>query len=128
MRRTEGGSLPLESIPAILLVLLTGVGVMQVVLTLYGANMLRASAHEAARAAVARHSTGTDARRAAIDLVRAAAGGIVDGLRVRIAIDERTTHRLVRVHVSGKLVAPGPIPVAVPITATATASKEWGPL
>ena len=128
MRGEERGSLPLESIPAILLVLLTGVGVVQVALTLHAANVVRASAHEAARAAVGFHSTETDARRAALDLVRGAAGGIVDGLRVRVAIEERATDLLVRVQVSGKLQAVGPIPVALPVAATSTASKERAPL
>lgn len=128
MREGESGSLPLESIPVLLLVLLAGLATAQLAVTLYGANVLRASAHEAARALIEHRSVPAEARRTALDLVRHGAGGVVDDLDVDISRRDGAVAVVVRVRVTGELEAVGPIPISLPVSAAATVTKERVPL
>lgn len=128
MTGAERGSLPLETIPALLLVLLAGLATVQLALALYGANILRASAHEAARAVIEHRSEPAVARGTALDLVRRSAGGVLDDLDVDVSRRNAGTAVVVRVLVTAKLGAVGPIPIRLPMSAVATATKEGAPL
>lgn len=124
----ERGSLPLESIPVLLLVLVAGLATAQLAVALYGANILRASAHEAARALIEHRSVPADARGSALDLVRRSAGGVVNDLDIDISRRDGGVAVVVRVRVTGKLEAVGPIPISLPVSAAATVTKERVPL
>lgn len=122
----ERGSLPLESIPVLLLVLVAGLATAQLAVALYGTNILRASAHEAARALIEHRSVPTEARRIALDLVRHSAGGVVNDLDIDISRRSGGVAVVVRVRVTGEIEAVGPIPL--PVSAAATVTKERVPL
>jgi TadE-like protein len=104
--------------------LLLALGVMEVALALYARNVVAASAHEGARAAVELGRTPADAVSVATHTVRAAAGGLVDDLEVgaRFAVVQRRV--VVRVEVSGILRPFGPVPLPIPVAVGATASRD----
>lgn len=122
--RAERGTLVLQSIPAIVLVLVAGLGTVQAALVLYGSNVVRASAHEAARSAIELGATRSEARHVSAAIVERSAGRIVDDLEVAIAMERRGDHRVVTVVVTGHVGAVGPIPVTIPVRAGSTAIKE----
>jgi hypothetical protein len=104
--------------------LLLTLGVIEVALVLYGRNVLMASAHEGARAAVELGTTRGDATRIATETVRRAARGLVDDLGVGVVLDDNAGRFEARVRVSGALEALGPVPVRIPVSVVARASRS----
>jgi Flp pilus assembly protein TadG len=118
--RDERGSAPLESIFAIVMLVVLTLGAVQVAFALYARNVVMSAAHEGARAVVERGAISEDAQAVAFAVVERSAGGLVDGLRV----DVTTSGSAVRVHVRATTAPFGPVPVALPLGATATSFRE----
>jgi hypothetical protein len=113
-----------ESVFAIVLLLMLTLGVVQVVLVLYGRNVVIAAAHEAARSAIELSRTPQEGRDVAIGTMRRAAGDLLHGMKVRVGTREEGQRYVVTVDVSGTIRTVGPVPVPVPISASATAVRE----
>lgn len=122
--RSEKGGAPIEATFAIVLLMLLALGVIQVGLVLYARNVVAASAHEGARAAIERGTSRSDAAAIAQDVVRRASGSLVDDLDVQVGADERGDELIVVVRVSGVVTDLGPIPFPVPLSSTATAATD----
>lgn len=116
----ERGSAPLESVFAIVMLVVLTLGAIQVAFALYARNVVASAAHEGARAIVERGAVEGDARALAAYVVERSAGGLVDDLSVDVA----TSERAVRVHVRAVTASFGPVPVTVPLRATATSFVE----
>jgi Flp pilus assembly protein TadG len=123
-RRCERGSAAVESLFAMVVLILLVTGVIQVALALYARNVVDASAHEGARAAIERGRSPQEASHIARDTVASAAGGLVDGLRVDVASQTRGEQTLVVVRVNGRIRPFGPVPVTMPVSSMATAARE----
>ena len=121
--RHERGSAPIEATFALLLLLFLVLGAIEVAFALYGRNVVLASAHEGARAAVELGRTEAEAVVLARDTVDRAAGGVVDRLSVDVSV-ARADVMIVEVQVRGVVDAWGPIPFPLPVTANATATRE----
>lgn len=122
----QRGSAPVESIFAIVFLMLFTLGILQLALVLYGRNVVIASAHEGARAAVERGRSAEDAIVVAQRTVRSAAGGLVDDLRIDVESAQTGNESLLRVRLTGKLRVLGPLSLPIPVEATATSIKEGG--
>lgn len=118
--RDERGSAPLESVFAIVILIVLTLGAVQVAFTLYARNVIMSAAHEGARAVVERGAVAEDAQAVAASVVERSAGGLVDGLSVYVA----TSRSMVRVHVRATTAPFGPVPVTLPLRATATTFVE----
>lgn len=116
----ERGSAPLESIFAIVMLVVLTLGAVQVAFALYARNVVMSAAHEGARAVVERGAVAEDAQAVAFSVVERSAGGLVDGLSVDVSASGST----VRVHVRATTAAFGPVPVTLPLGATATSFRE----
>jgi len=123
-RVDERGSAPLESIFAIVFLCLLVLGVIQVSFALYARNVVAASAHEGARAAVERGVELRDASAIADTTVRRAAGGLVEDLHVAVATRKGTEEAAVSVEVAGMLRVFGPVPIRIPLRSSATATAR----
>ena len=123
----ERGSAPVESILAVVLLLILTLGAMEVVFALYGRNVLLSSAHEGARAAIELGRDPDDAVAIAERTVRLSAGGMVDRLDVSVGVGEEGDRSLVVVRVTGLVEPWGPVPLPVPVSARATASRAHVP-
>jgi hypothetical protein len=117
------GSAPLESIFAVLFLLLLSLGVIQVTLALYGRNVVISSAHEGARAAIEFNGDPGQAALAATQTVRRATGRLVDHLTVAVSMERRGEDTVVRVELHGVLRTMGPVSVPLPVTARATSTR-----
>lgn len=126
MLDAQRGSAPVESIFAIVFLMLFTLGILQLALVLYGRNVVIASAHEGARAAVERGRSAEDAIVVAQRTVRSAAGGLVDDLRIDVESAQTGNESLLRVRLTGKLRVLGPLSLPIPVEATATSIKEGG--
>jgi Flp pilus assembly protein TadG len=122
--RDPRGSVAVESIFAIVLLLMLTLGVVQIVLVLYGRNVVIAAAHEAARAAIELGRTPEEGRDVAIMTMHRAAGGLLKGMNVRVGAGLKGARYVVTVDVAGTMRTLGPVPVPVPISASATAVRE----
>jgi hypothetical protein len=120
---SEEGAAPLEAIFAIVFLLLLSLGVVQVALALYGRNVAISSVHEAARAAIELGRNPDEGAAIAQRTVERAAGGLVDDLRLAVVIEDLGGEEIVRVRLTGRLSAPGPIPVPLPLDVVATAVR-----
>ncbi len=120
----ERGSAPIESIFAIVMLLILTLGALQVAFALYARNVLTSAAHEGVRALVERGAVDADGQSVATAVVRRGAGGLVDDLRVGVTSAERGPRTVVTVHVRGRTARFGPVPVTLPLTATATSVAE----
>jgi TadE-like protein len=120
----NNGSAPLESIFAMLVVLVLALGLMQVAFILYGRNVVISSAHEGARAAVELGRDSADAVGVAIRTVEDSAGGLVDDMSVDVMIHGTGENAVLTVHVTADLKSFGPLPVSVPVDTSASASLE----
>lgn len=116
----ERGSAPVETIGAIVMLVVLTLGAVQVAFALYARNVVMSAAHEGARAVVERGPVAGDAEEVAASVVTRSAGGLVDDL----AVDVRATGTTVTVNVRATAAAFGPVPVAVPLTASATSFVE----
>lgn len=124
MLRSETGNAPLQSVFAIALFMLLAMGVVEVALVLYGRNIISASAHEGARAAIELGSDPQHATVVATSTVEKSAGRLLKDVEVAVAIEEFDGRSLAVVEVTGRLDAPGPIPFAPSVSARATVTRE----
>jgi hypothetical protein len=122
--RRERGSAAVESLFAIVVLFLMVTGVIQIALGLYARNVVAASAHEGARAAIERGRTIEEALAIARGTVKSAAGRLVDGLRVDVASQSVGERQLVVVSVVGRVRPIGPVPVTMHLSTRATATRE----
>ena len=126
LKESESGSAPLETIFAMVLLVLLVLGAIQVSLVLYARNVLASAAHEGARSAIESGRDPATADRIATSVVHRSAGGLVDELDVSTMVDERGGSEIVLVRVTGTVGSLGPIPVSVPFSTTARASRSTG--
>lgn len=124
MLKDEDGGAIVEAVGGMLLLVLLALGIVQVALVLYARNVMIASAHEGARAAVERGADPRDAGAVAAGVVRAATGRLVRDLRVRTKVARGRVSSTVTVSVTGIIHAPGPLPIPVRIAARGTASAS----
>lgn len=120
----ERGSAPLESVFAIVMLVVLTLGALQVAFALYARNVLASAAHEGVRAVVERGSVEDDARAVAAAVVERAAGGLVDDLRVDVTSVAQGARTITTVHVRGSTAPFGPVPVTLPLRATARSVSE----
>ncbi|MGH2828331.1 MAG: TadE/TadG family type IV pilus assembly protein [Actinomycetota bacterium] len=123
MTRRERGSAPLESIFAIAFLMALALGISQLALTLYGRNVVIASAHEGARAATELGRDVNEAEIIARRTTRSAAGSLVEDLEVIVNTQPDGDDLLVTVRLSGQLASIGPVPLALPIEVLATSVR-----
>lgn len=121
LRGSEKGAAPVEATFAIVLLMLLALGVIQVALVLYARNVVAASAHEGARAAIERGTSQDDAAVIAREVVRSATGTLVDDLAVDVDARRRGDELTVVVRVSGVVTDLGPLPIPIPLSSLATA-------
>ena len=110
-----------------ILLLLLMLGVIQVGLALYARNVVIASAHEGARAAVEREASGGDAEEVAITTVQQSAGGLVRNLNVDVDTSRSRGLTNLTVRVTGTVGSLGPVPIPIPVSVQATASRPDHP-
>lgn len=127
MLNREMGSAPVESIFAVILLMVLALGTIQVGLALYGRNVVSSAAHEAARAGIELGTTRSEAESIAASMVKTAGGRLVRGLEVRVDAQEDERVRTVRVRIVGTIDVIGPLPLPVPVDARASATTE-GPV
>ncbi|MEA2446535.1 MAG: hypothetical protein QOK47_172 [Actinomycetota bacterium] len=125
--RSAQGSAPVETVFALTFVLLLVLGVIEVAFALYGRNVVMASAHEGARAAVEYGRSSEEAEAIARDTVRRAAGSLVDDLQVSVSIGDQLGVSTVQVRVQGTVDAFGPVPFPMSVDSVATAAREGLP-
>jgi Flp pilus assembly protein TadG len=123
----QRGSAAVETVFALAILLFLVLGTVQVAFALYGRNVMAASAHEGARAAIELGRSPADAIVVARRTVARSAGGLVEGLRVGVAIQRTGAGSLVRVRVRGWLKALGPVPLSLPVDAVATSTRNTAP-
>lgn len=99
-------------------------GVVQVVLVLYGRNVVISAAHEAARAAIELGRTPKEGRDVAITTMSRAAGRLLQDMSVHVGAGTEGARYVVTVDVAGTIQTLGPVPIPVPISASATAVRE----
>ncbi|MGH2753673.1 MAG: TadE/TadG family type IV pilus assembly protein [Actinomycetota bacterium] len=121
--RNDRGSALVETVFAIVLLLVLVLGVVEVVFALYARNVVASSAHEGARAAIELGSDPASAEDVVRDVVERSAGGLVRRLDVATSIVRTDKSRTIRVLVRGSLVPFGPVPLSIPFSTTARASR-----
>ena len=102
-------------------------GVIEVAFALYGRNVIVASAHEGARAAIEFDRAPEDAARVARETVARATGSLVDDLDVDVEVEDVGDRSVVHVRVSGRLRGWGPVPLPLIVSGNATVSREMVP-
>jgi len=107
----ERGAAPLEAIFAIVFLMVLAMGIAQLALTLYGRNVVIASAHEGARAATELGRDVGEAEDIARRTVRSAAGSLVENMDIVVTTTTAGDDTIVRVRLTGRLAAIGPVPV-----------------
>jgi Flp pilus assembly protein TadG len=122
--RDERGSAVIESIFAIVVLLVLALGAIQVALTLYARNVVQAAVHDGSRALVEIGNHGGRADAIVREVVGRSAGALVDDLRVETSIERTPDRLLVHVRAGGVLTAPGPIPIDLPITVDSSSGRE----
>ena len=122
--RWEAGNAPVQAIFAITFFMILAMGVVQVVMLLYARNMVAASAHEGARAAVELGRNPHLADEIARATIRDSTGELIDDAVVDVTVQARGGRSLVVVDVSGRLSYPGLLPFSPSLTARSSASKE----
>jgi Flp pilus assembly protein TadG len=125
--RQQTGSAPVETVFALAILLFLVLGTVQVAFALYGRNVVAASAHEGARAAIELGRNPADAIGVARRTVFRSAGGLVEGLRVGVRVDRAGAASFVRVRVTGRLKALGPAPLPLPVDTVATSTRHTAP-
>jgi Flp pilus assembly protein TadG len=123
----ERGSAPVESTLAFVFILVLVLGVIEVGFSLYGRNVVLASAHEGARAAVEFGRSPEEAAAIAEQTVRRSAGSLVDDLAVRVSTSAIRGASVVSVRVVGVVDAFGPVPFRMHVDTVASATKEEPP-
>jgi hypothetical protein len=118
----EAGSAPVETVFSVTILLLLALGAVQVAFALYGRNVVAASAHEGARAALEVGRGPTDAAAVARRTVQTSAGKLVHDLSVTVSVVRAHARELVVVRVSGVLAPGGPVPLPIPVSVRARAA------
>jgi hypothetical protein len=119
----EAGSSVVESIFAVLILLVLVLGTIEVAFALYTRNVVASAAHEGARAAIELGRNPSDAMAVARSSVEHAAGGLVRDLRVDTTVRRTGSQSLVVVRVRGIMRSFGPVPLPVPLSATASVTR-----
>lgn len=122
--RKESGSAAVESVVSIVILLFMVLAVVEIAFSLYARNVVAASAHEGARAAIERGRTTADAQAIAVETVRRAAGGLVTDLSVDVASQVLDDRSVVSVVVTGRVRPFGPVPVPMELRTSAHASGQ----
>jgi hypothetical protein len=112
---------------SIFILMLLVLGTIEVVLALYGRDVVAAAAHEGARSALEFGADAAGASELARTTVRRASGSMVRDLKIQVTSQRLGTASYVRVRVAGWLRLAGPVPVPIPVSAVATVSKEVAP-
>jgi hypothetical protein len=120
----ERGSAAIESVVSIVLLVFMFLAVVEVAFTLYARNVIAASAHEGARAAVERGRSVAEAEAIAVETVRRSAGGLINGLRVDVGVSAAGDRSIVSVTVGGVLEPFGPVPLPMNLRTDAHAVAE----
>ena len=115
----------MEAAFSIVLLMLLALGIIQVALVLYARNVVAASAHEGARAAIELGSSADDAAAIARDVVRQATGALVDDLDIDVDSRQRGDELTVAVRVTGVVTNLGPLPIPIPLSSLATATTSF---
>ena len=123
MTTEERGSALVESIFAIVFLMLLSLGVAQVALTLYGRNVVIASAHEGARAATELGRSEQEAEAIALRTTRSATGSLVDDLEIDVLTEPVGEDDLITVRLRGRLAAVGPVPITIPVEVQASSLR-----
>lgn len=123
MTTAERGSALVESIFAIVFLMLLSLGAAQLALTLYGRNVVIASAHEGARAATELGRSEQEAEAIALRTTRSATGSLVDDLEIEVLTEPVGEDDLITVRLRGRLAAVGPVPITVPVEVQATSLR-----
>ena len=123
MTTEERGSALVESIVAIVFLILLSLGVAQLALTLYGRNVVIASAHEGARAATELGRSEQEAEAIALRTTRSASGSLVDDLEIDVLTEPAGEDDLIIVRLSGRLAAVGPVPITIPVEVQASSLR-----
>lgn len=128
MLRSQRGSTPLDAVVGIALLMLLTLGAMQMALTVYAHNAVRASAYEAARAAAEIGTSGAQARVVAEEMLITTTGKLIERARVSVSTRRAPEGPVVHVTITGRQRAVGPVPVSFPFRTEATALLERRPL
>lgn len=123
MTAPERGSALVESIFAIVFLMMLALGIAQLALTLYGRNVVIASAHEGARAATELGRSEQEAAAIALRTTRSATGSLVDDLEIEVLTEPAGENALITVRLTGRLVAAGPVPISIPVEAQASSLR-----
>lgn len=113
----------MESIAAMLLLLVLVLGTIEVAFLLYARNVVRASAHEGARTALELGRTPAEASLVAERTVRRAVGGMVKEMEVLTNTRSAEGSSFVSVSVQAEIRAFGPIPIPLRMDAVANVSR-----
>jgi hypothetical protein len=119
----ERGSALVESIFAIVFLMILSLGVAQLALTLYGRNVVIASAHEGARAATELGRNPEEAVAIALRTTRSATGSLVDDLEIDVVTEPVGDDDLITVRLRGRLAAVGPVPITIPVETQASSVR-----
>ena len=119
----EGGAAVVESVAAMLLLLMLVLGVIQVAFFLYSRNVVRASAHEGARAALELGRTPEEASLVAERTVRRAVGGVVGDMEVRTETRSVDGTSRISVFVRAEISGFGPFPFPAEMVSIAHVSR-----
>lgn len=120
----QRGAAPVEMTFAIILLMTLMLGVVQVAFALYARNVVAASAHEGARAALERGRSPSEAAGIAKDVVARATGRLIDDLTVDVAAYTSADSRMITVRVRGLVTDFGPVPLPIPLSSTATVQTD----
>ena len=123
-RSSERGAAPVEMTFAIILLMTLTLGVVQVAFALYARNVVAASAHEGARAALERGRTPSEAEAIVRHVVSSATGRLIEDLTIDIVTKESDSRRFITVRVRGVVTDFGPVPIPIPLSSTATAQID----
>lgn len=122
-KSAQRGSAVVETVVAIVLLMILVLGAIEVAFALYARNVVAAAAHEGARAGIELGRDPADASAIAHATVVRAAGGLVRDLRVDTSVTRHGTTSLVAVRVRGILRSFGPVPLPIPMSSTATVTR-----
>jgi hypothetical protein len=112
----------LDAVFGIVTLIFMVLAVIQVAFALYGRNVVAASAHEGARAAVELGRDVSDAQVIARRTVERATGRLVTSLDVNTTVVDSGDRSMVRVVVDGTLRPFGPVPFPIHVSSAATAA------
>lgn len=109
----------LETIFGVVLLMVIAVGSIQVALLLYSRNLVQASAHEAARAALVKGLDDDEARTIAGRVVHRSLSPVTRDIEVALERSRTGSQMVVSVQVRAVAEPSGPIPIAVPVYSAA---------